>query len=149
MNERKSTVLVVDDISENIDVMIGILDIEYDVKYALNGIKALEIASKAPQPDIILLDVMMPEMSGYEVCEKLKQNASTAHIPVIFVTAFDDLSGELRGFKVGGVDYIIKPVVPELVMARVKMQLELMEVKNKLVEYSQRMEKMLDKKLDL
>ena len=149
MNERKSTVLVVDDISENIDVMIGILDIEYDVKYALNGIKALEIASKAPQPDIILLDVMMPEMSGYEVCEKLKQNASTAHIPVIFVTAFDDLRGELRGFKVGGVDYIIKPVVPELVMARVKMQLELMEVKNKLVEYSQRMEKMLDKKLDL
>ena len=149
MSDSKSTVLVVDDVSENIDVMIGILNIEYEVKIALDGGKALEIASKEPQPDIILLDVMMPGMNGYEVCTKLKQDVTTSNIPVIFVTAFDDLRGELKGFDVGGVDYITKPVIPEIVLARVKTHLKLKEVTEKLAQYSQRMEKMLDDKLDL
>ena len=149
MSEVKSVVLVVDDISENIDLMIGILENDYEVKVALDGAKALEIASKEPQPDIILLDIMMPGMNGYEVCKKLKQATSTANIPVIFVTAFDDLRGELKGFDVGGVDYITKPVIPEIVLARVKTHLELKEVKEKLAEYALRMEKLADKKLDL
>ena len=149
MSEVKSVVLVVDDISENIDLMIGILENDYEVKVALDGAKALEIASKEPQPDIILLDIMMPGMNGYEVCKKLKQATSTANIPVIFVTAFDDLRGELKGFDVGGVDYITKPVIPEIVLARVKTHLELKEVKEKLAEYALRMEKLADNKLDI
>ena len=147
--ENKSTVLIVDDVSANIDVLNAILHEIYNIKIALNGAKALEIATMEPHPDIILLDVMMPEMNGYEVCTKLKQSTSTANIPVIFVTAFDDLSGEIKGFEVGGVDYITKPVVPEIVMARVKTHLKLKEVTEKLALNSERMEKMLDKKLDL
>jgi len=147
--ENKSTVLIVDDVSTNIDVLNAILHEIYNIKIALNGAKALEIATMEPHPDIILLDVMMPEMNGYEVCMKLKQDASTSNIPVLFVTAFDDLSGELKGFEVGGVDYITKPVVPEIVLARVNTHLRLKEVTEKLAQYSQRLEKMLDKKLDL
>ena len=149
MSDDKSTVLVVDDVSVNIEVMIGILEIDYVVKFALNGEKALEIATKEPQPDIILLDIMMPGMNGYEVCTKLKQDVSTSNIPVIFVTAFDDLSGEVKGFEVGGVDYITKPVVPEIVLARVNTHLKLKEVTEKLAEYALRMEKLADNKLDL
>ena len=149
MNDNKSTVLVVDDVSENIEVMIGILEIDYVVKFALNGEKALEIVRKEPRPDIILLDIMMPGMNGYDVCTKLKQDMSTVNIPVIFVTAIGDLKGELKGFKVGGADYITKPVIPEIVLARVKTHIELKEVKEKLVEYARRMENMLDDNLDL
>jgi len=149
MSDVKSVVLVVDDISENIDVMIGILENDYVVKMALDGAKALEIATKEPQPDIILLDIMMPGMNGYEVCTKLKQDVSTSNIPVIFVTAVDDLKGELKGFEVGGMDYITKPVIPEIVLARVKTHLKIKELEEKLVQYSQKMEKMLDDKLDI
>ena len=147
--KNKATVLIVDDIGTNIDVLNAILHEEFDVKFALDGGKALEIASKEPQPDIILLDIMMPEMNGYEVCTLLKKDVATSQIPVIFVTAFDDLKGELKGFDVGGVDYILKPVIPEIVLARVKTHIELKEVKEKLVQYSQRLEKMLDDKLDI
>jgi len=147
--ENKSTVLIVDDVSTNIDVLNAILHEIYNIKIALNGVKALEIATMEPHPDIILLDVMMPEMNGYEVCTKLKSDPSTSEIPVIFVTAFDDLSGELKGFEVGGVDYITKPVVPEIVLARVNTHLRLKEVTEKLAEYALRMEKLADNKLDL
>ena len=148
-NTIKSVVLIVDDSRINIDVLNGILHVRYDVKFALDGSNALRIATAEPHPDIILLDVMMPEMDGYQVCEKLKQDPSTAEIPVIFVTALDDLQNEVRGFEVGGVDYITKPVVPELVLARVETHLELKEAKDKLVEYSQRLEKMLENNLDI
>ena len=146
---KKSLVLIVDDVGTNIDVLKGILHENYDVKFALNGKTAIEIASKEPHPDIILLDVMMPEMNGYEVCAKLKQDSSTSHIPVIFVTAFDDLTGELKGFDVGGVDYITKPIVPEIVLARVNTHLKLREVTKKLAQHALRMEKLADNKLDL
>ena len=149
MSDNKSTVLVVDDVSENIDVLIGILEINYTVKFALDGDTAIEVASKEPQPDIILLDVMMPGLNGYEVCEKLKLDPVTAEIPVIFVTALDDLKNEVRGFEVGGVDYITKPVVPEIVSARVKTHIEFKKVKQKLAEYMQKLEAMLDNKLDI
>ena len=148
-NAKKSIVLIVDDSRINIDVLNGILQKHYDVKFALDGEKALEIASKEPHPDIILLDVMMPGMNGYEVCVKLKQKSNTSQIPVIFVTSLNEMREELMGFEVGGEDYITKPVTPEIVLARVKTHIELKEVRDKLVEYSQRMEKMLDNKLDL
>jgi len=147
--ENKSTVLIVDDVVTNIDVLNAILKELYEVKIALNGVKALEIAAMEPHPDLILLDVMMPEMNGYEVCKKLKSDPSTSEIPVLFVTALDESQFEVQGFDVGGVDYITKPVVPEIVLARVKTHIELKEVKDKLVEYAQRMENMLDAKLDI
>lgn len=125
IDDKNYSILVVDDVQIEIEVMNEILHKTYDVKIALNGEKALEIAAKEPHPDLILLDVMMPEMNGYEVCQQLKQIPSTSEIPVIFVTALDDLIGELRGFDVGGVDYILKPVIPEIVLARVKTHIEL------------------------
>ena len=148
-NAKKSLVLIVDDSRVNIDVLNGILHRHYDVKFALNGEKALEIASNEPHPDIILLDVMMPKMNGYEVCTLLKKDEATSHIPVIFVTSLNEMEEELMGFKMGGEDYITKPVTPEIVLARVKTHIELKEVKDKLVEYSQRLEKMLDNNLNL
>lgn len=148
-NAKKSIALIVDDSQVNIDMLNAILQGHYDVKFALNGEKALEIASKEPHPDIILLDVMMPEMNGYEVCTLLKKDEATSHIPVIFVTALNEREEELTGFKVGGEDYITKPFTPEIVLARVKTHVELKEVKDKLVEYSKRLEKMLDDKLNL
>lgn len=106
---EKATVLVVDDTPENIDILVGILGDEYKVKVAIDGPKALAIAGKSA-PDIILLDVMMPGMNGYEVCKRLKQEPLTAHIPVIFVTALTDVADETQGFELGAVDYITKPV---------------------------------------
>ncbi len=113
------SILIVDDTAENIDMLKGILMDEYDVKAALNGMAALKIASKF-KPDLILLDIMMPDMDGYEVCRKLKENPVTSHIPVIFVTAMTDENDEALGFEAGCVDYITKPIQPMIVRARVK-----------------------------
>ncbi|SHO54515.1 response regulator [Vibrio quintilis] len=121
----KQVVLVVDDTSDNIDVISGILRSDYKVKAALSGQKALKIAQSTPAPDIILLDVMMPEMDGYEVCRRLKDNPQTRNIPVIFVTAKDADSDEAFGLDLGAVDYITKPVSPAIVQARVRTHLSL------------------------
>jgi len=120
----KSTVLVVDDAPENIDVLAGALNQDYDVKIALNGEEALAIVSSSP-PDLILLDIMMPGIDGYEVSRRLKQDKETSEIPVIFVTAMDEMEDETKGFAVGGVDYITKPIRTPLVLARVNAHLEL------------------------
>ena len=126
MNEnRVATLLIVDDIPENIDVLRGILKQEYKIKVASNGEKALKIAQSEPAPDLILLDIMMPEMDGYEVCKRLKANFITAKIPVIFVTAKGETADESLGFDIGAVDYITKPVSPPLVLRRVRTQLSL------------------------
>lgn len=125
---EKATVLVVDDTPENIDILVGILAPSYKVKVAIDGPKALALAVKT-QPDIILLDVMMPGMSGYEVCKRLKLEPLTCHIPVIFVTALSDVSDETQGFELGAVDYITKPVSAPVVKARVKTHLALYDQK--------------------
>lgn len=125
---EKATVLVVDDTPENIDILVGILGDEYKVKVAIDWPKALAIAGKSA-PDIILLDVMMPGMNGYEVCKRLKQEPLTAHIPVIFVTALTDVADETQGFELGAVDYITKPVSAPVVKARVKTHLSLYDQK--------------------
>ena len=122
---RQQTVLVVDDTPENIALMTEILGDHYQVKVALNGRKALSIAQSDKPPDIILLDIMMPEMDGYEVCRRLKANPSTEQIPVVFVTAMTSIGNEQQGLKLGAVDYITKPVSPPLVLGRVKTQLRL------------------------
>jgi putative two-component system response regulator len=123
--DKKPTVLVVDDTPENLDVLKGILTDAYQVKAAINGPIALKIAAKTPPPDIILLDIMMPDMDGYEVCRQLKADPLTAGIPVIFVTAKSEVADEKKGFDLGAVDYITKPVSPPLVLARVKAHLSL------------------------
>lgn len=121
----KQIILVVDDTPENIDVMSGILRADYKVKAALSGEKALKIAQTVPAPDIILLDVMMPDMDGYEVCRQLKNNPQTRDIPVIFVTAKDAESDETFGLDLGAVDYLAKPISPAIVQARIKTHLSL------------------------
>jgi two-component system sensor histidine kinase/response regulator len=125
LDEKTPSVLVVDDMAENIDILAGALTGDYEVKVALNGESALDIAFAKPHPDIILLDIMMPGMDGYEVCERLQKNESTRDIPVIFVTAMGEMDDETRGFRAGGVDYITKPVRIPIVLARVKAHLEL------------------------
>ncbi|WP_372871196.1 HD domain-containing phosphohydrolase [Shewanella sp.] len=130
---EKATVLVVDDTPENIDILVGILGQDYKVKVAIDGPRALALALKSP-PDLILLDVMMPGMSGYEVCRRLKQEPMTAHIPVIFVTALAEVADETQGFELGAVDYITKPVSAPIVKARVKNHLALYDQKRLLEE---------------
>ena len=121
----KQTVLVVDDTPENIQILNGVLRPNYKVKAAPNGEKAIKIAQSASQPDIILLDIMMPEMDGYEVCRKLKSNPITQKIPIIFVTAMSEVEDEKKGLDMGAVDYITKPINPAIVLARVRTQLAL------------------------
>jgi len=121
----RATLLLVDDTPANIDVLRGILADGYRLKAATDGRRALEIARADPGPDLILLDVMMPEMDGYEVCSRLKQDAQTADIPIIFVTAMDEVGDETKGFEVGAVDYITKPVSAPIVQARVRAHLNL------------------------
>lgn len=121
----QATILVVDDVPTNIAVLIEILRGDYRVLAATNGEQALKIARAEPPPDLILLDVMMPGMSGHEVCERLKSESSTRKIPVIFVTAMNQVEDETKGFALGAVDYITKPVSPPIVKARVKTHLAL------------------------
>ncbi|MFV0448212.1 MAG: HD-GYP domain-containing protein [Vibrio sp.] len=129
----KATILVVDDTPDNIDILVGILGSDYKVKIAINGQKALALAAKTA-PDLILLDVMMPDMNGYEVCQRLKQDPLTRHIPVIFVTALAETADETQGFEIGGVDYITKPVSASVVKARVKTHITLQNQKRLLKE---------------
>jgi putative two-component system response regulator len=121
----KQIILVVDDIPDNIDIITGILGAEYKIKAATNGKIALKVAKSSPMPDLILLDIAMPEMDGYEVCERLKAEEMTKGIPVIFVTAKGEVADETRGLELGAVDYITKPVSPPIVLARVRNHLEL------------------------
>lgn len=124
-NKLKQTILIVDDVPANIDVLSYILEEEYSLKVALNGYKAIEIAKTDPAPDLILLDVMMPDLDGFEVCRILKSDPHTSRIPVIFVTAKDTDIDEEKGLSLGGDDYISKPVSPPIVKARIKNQLAL------------------------
>jgi putative two-component system response regulator len=121
----QATILVVDDTPSNISVLSEILRGDYRVLAAISGEQALKIARGDPPPDLILLDVMMPGMSGHEVCQRLKADSTTRRIPVIFVTAMNQTEDEARGFALGAVDYITKPVSPPIVKARVKTHLAL------------------------
>ena len=104
-------ILVVDDAPQNLSLMDDLLSDDYVVKVAPSGVRALKIARNTPTPDLILLDIMMPEMDGYEVCRQLKADPQTRDIPVIFLTAKTQLADEHQGFELGAVDYIIKPIV--------------------------------------
>ncbi|MCH8620482.1 two-component system response regulator [Undibacterium sp. TS12] len=122
--ERK-TLLIVDDTPENLILMTGLLKDKYAVKVANSGERALEIIASQPLPDLVLLDVMMPGIGGLEVCRQLKNSALTEDIPVIFLTSMAEMEDEQAGFDAGAVDYIIKPISPAIVHARVKTHLKL------------------------
>lgn len=132
MTKSGKKVLIVDDITENIDVLYNLLKESYEIYAAKSGQKALELIENGYIPDLILLDVMMPEMDGFEVCKKLKNQYSTKNIPIIYVTAKDDEYDEKMGFSLGAVDYITKPVKPSVVMARVKTHISLYNQKQHL-----------------
>jgi len=121
----KHVLLLVDDDPENIEIVNSILGEKHEIRVAKNGVKALELANTEPTPGLILLDVIMPHMDGYEVCKHLKADAKTRDIPVIFLTGKTDVADETRGFEVGAVDYIHKPFSPPIVTARVRTQLML------------------------
>jgi putative two-component system response regulator len=122
-NDRQPTLLIVDDIPENITTLAGILRDSYRVIFATNGPDAFEVL-KQQEVDLILLDIMMPEMDGYEVCRCLKADSLTREIPVIFVTAMGESSDETHGLEVGAVDYLSKPCHPGIVRLRVQLHLE-------------------------
>lgn len=122
---RRQTVLVADDMPENIELLRAALEQSYIVKVANNGEKVLRIVYSDAPPDLILLDIMMPGLSGHEVCRRLKANPDRRRIPVIFVTAMDALEDERLGFEIGAVDYITKPISPAIVQARVRTHLAL------------------------
>jgi putative two-component system response regulator len=133
----RPTVLVVDDTPENIHVLSGVLQEEYAVRVATSGEKAIAAARADPQPDLILLDVKMPVMDGYEVCRRLKNDYQTQRIPVIFVTALGESEDEAKGFELGAVDYIVKPINPAVVRARVRTHVALYDQKRHLLELVQ------------
>lgn len=128
----RKTVLLVDDSPANIQAANSILKEDYKVRAATNGPKALQLANTEPAPDVILLDVVMPEMDGYEVCAQLKGSPETREIPVIFLTSLTGTEDETRGFEVGAVDYIHKPFSPAVVKARVRTHLMLREAREQL-----------------
>ena len=125
MAEKRAKILIVDDLVENIDILVGTLRDDYAVIAARDGEKALKMVHGTQPPDLILLDIMMPKLDGYQVCEALKSDPATAGIPVLFITALDGCEDEERGLRLGAVDYISKPFQPSLVKARVANQLEL------------------------
>jgi serine phosphatase RsbU (regulator of sigma subunit) len=130
--DEKKTVLLVDDAPANIQIVNSILKDIYKIRIATSGAKALELVKVAPAPDLVLLDVMMPEMDGYEVCTRLKLDPETREIPVIFLTGQTEVEDETRGFDVGAVDYIHKPFSPAVVRARVQTHLVLRGIREQL-----------------
>ena len=119
MEERESVILVVDDAEINIDILMGALGDMYDVSVAMDGETALETARDI-KPDLILLDIMMPGMDGYEVCRRLKEDPATRGIPVIFLTALTEVEDKAKGFEAGAADYITKPFDVAEVDAKVR-----------------------------
>jgi phosphoserine phosphatase RsbU/P len=137
MTAEVKTVLLVDDEPANIQIVNSILKDTYKTRIATSGAKALELASQVPAPDLILLDVMMPEMDGYEVCSRLKEADHTRDIPVIFLTGQTEIDDETKGFEVGAVDYIHKPFSPAVVQARVRTHLVLRGIREQLASQLQ------------
>ena len=130
LDNSLNTLLIVDDAVENLTVLDSLLRPYYQIRVATSGEKALRIAVSEPRPDLILMDVMMPGMDGYQVFDYLRADPATRDIPVIFVTAMDSPEAELRGLDAGAVDYITKPLVPSIVLARVRTQLELKQARD-------------------
>ncbi|MBL0168038.1 MAG: response regulator [Propionivibrio sp.] len=135
-----ATILVVDDEPANLGVLNAVLQPHFRVRVARSGAEALRAVLGAPRPDLVLLDVMMPAMDGHEVLARLREDAATRDLPVIFVTAMDTMENEQQGLELGAVDYITKPINPAIVLARVRTQLELKAAHDRLSDQNARLE---------
>lgn len=134
MDNDKAKILVVDDEKFYVDVVVELLNGDYKVAVAMDGEQALRRAEADPIPDLILLDIMLPDMDGYEVCRRLKDNPATRDIPVIFLTVKSEVADEVKGFELGAVDYLLKPVSPPIVRARVATHLALNHARRALAD---------------
>ena len=141
--QERPTILIVDDTPDNIMLLSRLLKDRYNTKVANNGSTALQIANATPGLDLILLDVMMPGLDGYETCRQLKANPATAEIPVIFLTAKNQVEDEAMGLSLGAVDYITKPISPPILFARVATQLNLRHARLQLQEHNENLEKLV------
>lgn len=142
----KKRILIVDDTPANVKTLHMLLSDSYRISIAINGADALDLVQREP-PDLILLDIMMPGMDGYEVCRQLKKNSATSSIPVIFVTARSDIDDEKKGLEIGAVDYITKPISPPITLARIKNHLELKQVRDNLEQLVKERTAMLKQKV--
>jgi putative two-component system response regulator len=144
--QYRPTILIVDDTPDNIMLLSRLLKDKYHTKVATNGSTALQVAAATPDLDLILLDVMMPGMDGYETCRALKANPATADIPVIFLTAKNQIEDEAMGLSVGAVDYLGKPISPPILFARVSTHLTLRAARKLLQEHNQNLERMVQQR---
>jgi len=142
VKRQKNTVLLVDDIPANIKILVGALRDNYRLVVATSGADAIRAAIEK-RPDLILLDVLMPGIDGYDVCKRLKSQRETADIPIIFVTAMDEEKDETRGFLLGAVDYIVKPVNPVIVKARVQTHIALRMAQRELQHHRDELEEIV------
>ena len=140
---KKSTILVVDDTPDNLTIMSNLLEDKYIVKVANRGEKGLKIARSDSPPDLILLDIMMPEMDGYEVCKLLKADLKTVDIPIIFLTAKNEPEDEISGFTLGAVDYITKPIQADVTLARIQRHLTIKKAQDKQRDTAEKLRKQL------
>jgi putative two-component system response regulator len=145
-NKDKPTILIVDDTPDNIMLLSRLLKDKYNTKVANNGSTALQIALATPGLDLILLDVMMPGVDGYETCRQLKANPATAEIPVIFLTAKSQVEDEAMGLTLGAVDYLAKPISPPILFARVATQLTLRQARLQLEQHNEQLERMVSER---
>jgi len=141
--KAKQTILIVDDTPDNIMLISRLLKDKYNTKVATNGATALQIANATPELDLVLLDVMMPGLDGYETCRQLKANPATADIPVIFLTARSQVEDEAMGLTLGAVDFLAKPISPPILFARVATQLTLNSARQQLREQNRQLEKIV------
>ena len=140
---KKNSLLIIDDRSENIDILRNIFKDRYLVKAATSGSQGLKIIRDKPPPDLILLDIVMPEMDGFEVCRKIRKDVRFKSIPIIFITAKTDIRDKIQGFSEGGVDYITKPFEPEEVRARVHTHVDLQNASKWIQTYNEELETLL------
>jgi len=128
---EKAKILVVDDIPENIHTLKNLLKEEYSIIASTSGEKAIGLVKKDPSIDLIILDILMPQMDGYEVCQILKADENTKHIPIVFVTSLNDIRSEEKGLSLGASDYIHKPINPLLTLNRVALHIKLKRYESK------------------
>jgi putative two-component system response regulator len=144
--KAKPTILIVDDTPDNIMLLSRLLKERYNTKVAANGTTALQIANATPDIDLVLLDVMMPGVDGYETCRQLKANPVTADIPVIFLTAKSQIEDEATGLALGAVDYLTKPISPPILFARVATQMTLRQARLQMQEQNQGLERLVEER---
>lgn len=136
---KNSTVMIVDDTQTNIDILVGALEQDYELIVAIDGVTALDLL-EVTKPDLILLDIMMPKLSGFDVARIIRENKNLSNVPIIFITALNDIESKTKGFKMGAVDYITKPFEIEEVRIRVKTHLELKIAKDQLAYQNRNLE---------